>query len=263
MSDSFGRLVKRLRKNALADPLGSLKVPHASGLATEVYFGVASILDSFADGSQENYPRREELTRAIVVKHQHERHNPLWGSLLVIAYYPMLSCLRHSLICQNLSCDDLDQIVIMAFLTVIAKIKSPKKAKRLPFDLRQRTRRLVFAMLRDEWREQLDEPTSEVLALIQASRLQSLRVEKTSRQREELSKVLCHLENKAKGIQPDKLAVIDATVLRSQTLREYVDGRVAPDVVSNSPDYKREYQRLKRCRTRTVRWLREKVLAPA
>ena len=74
--------------------------------------------------------------------------------MLLLAYYPMLSRLRHRIYGDSISRCDLDQIVITTFLSVVADFPLAEKPDRIAMHLRQRTQRRVFRTLREDQRRQ-------------------------------------------------------------------------------------------------------------
>ena len=74
----------------------------------------------------------------------------MWASLLLGAFKPMLVRLRGRLVSDTVPGDELDQLVVTAFLAALTEVPL---MDRLPMRLRQRTERQVFAFLRKE-REQ-------------------------------------------------------------------------------------------------------------
>ena len=98
-----------------------------------------------AKETDESYPAREALTRAML-EEQRETGKPLWSSALLVAYYPMLSRLRHRLVTTTVTSEELDQVVVAAFLAAVSEV--PLDLDRLPMRLRQRTERQVFTYLR-------------------------------------------------------------------------------------------------------------------
>ena len=244
---SFRVLVERLRVDTLRTSTPVFSAARARRPALDPHPSLASVLGTLADEAEDSYPQREALTRALLEEHR-ETSASLWASALVLAYYPMLSRLRYRLVGPSMSRDELDQIVVTAFLAAVNDV--PLELDRLPMRLRQRTERQVFAFLRKE-REHL-RPAAELddLAMFGA---ESLRQRRSARTDEELFELSLLLDRAvARGVSPSSLEVVEATVLRRELLRSYVE-RVGPD---DDVERERTYQRLKRQRSRTLRRLR-------
>jgi hypothetical protein len=72
--------------------------------------------------------------------------------MVLVAYYPMLSRLRRRLV-SGLPYEELDQIVVTAFLAAIRALSEREHRDRLTMRLRQRTEDQVFGLLRKEHME--------------------------------------------------------------------------------------------------------------
>ena len=249
MSGALRTVVERLRREALAAPRRSFDVGRARQPALAPHEGVASVLTALADDREHTYPERDALTRALLAEHR-ASGDALWASMLLVAYYPMLSRLRHRLVCDTVPRDELDQVVVTAFLGAISELSLPDHADRIAMRLRQRTERQVFAFLRKEREQQHPSATPDELAIFDAETVEARRPPTTD---EALFDLALLLERAAQeGLSKAGLEVVEATVLRRELLRSYVE-RVAPD---DDVERERMYQRLKRQRTRVLRRLR-------
>lgn len=243
----FRRMVERLRRETLAAPSGSFREAAARRPPLSEHESLGSVLTALADESEESYPAREALTRAML-EEQRESGNPLWGSALLLAYYPMLSRLRHRLVTTTVTSEELDQVVVAAFLAAVGEV--PLELDRLPMRLRQRTERQVFAYLRKEREEYYPRVDAAELDAMSAEYLQRLHPQHHDDTFLELSLLLDRAV--AQGVPSRSLEVVEATVLHRELLRSYVE-RVGPE---DEVERERTYQRLKRQRSRTMKRLR-------
>lgn len=249
MSGALRTVIERLRREVLAAPRRSFDIGRARHPALAPHEGVASVLAALADDREHTYPDRDALTRTLLAEHR-ESGDALWASMLLVAYYPMLSRLRHRLVCDTVPRDELDQVVVTAFLGAISELSLLDHADRIALRLRQRTERQVFAFLRKEREQQHPSATSDELATLGAEITETGRTATTD---EALLDVTLLLERAAhEGLSKAGIEVIEATVLRRERLRSYVE-RVAPD---DDVERERMYQRLKRQRTRALRRVR-------
>ena len=243
--------VERLRRDAVSSrhrhafELGRARHPE---LATHV--DAASVLAMLDDDAEGTYAAREALTTAIVLEHRRSRA-AVWASLLLGAFKPMLVRLRGRLVSDTVPGDELDQLVVTAFLAALTDVPL---SDRLAMRLRQRTERQVFAFLRKE-REQRH-------PAIDVEGLEGLDPDAVAPQRvrtdEELYDLALLIQRAVQeGVSTSGLDVVEATVLRRELLRAYVE-RLEPD-----DDVARErlYQRLKRQRSRAMRRLKTLLAA--
>lgn len=165
MSATFRETFQAVRRQVLTAPAGvtfeSARSRHAV-LARQAT--VQALLDLMRDESPGRWSEREAVTRALVAEQQRNACG-LWASLLLCAYYPMLSRLRHRIYGHAFDDDDLDQLVISGFLQVVADLDLDEVPDRTAMRLRQRTERRVFKTLRREQdesrsRAELDEETA-------------------------------------------------------------------------------------------------------
>lgn len=113
------------------------------------HHAILSVLGVLAGDGQTQYAEKEALTRALLVEHQSSR-SAFWAAVLLVAYYPMLSRLRHRIYGDALPGDDLDQLVITSFLSVAADYPVARGLDRTAMRLRQQTERLVFRVVCEE-----------------------------------------------------------------------------------------------------------------
>ena len=204
---------------------------------------VHSVLTVMSDETPSGWSEREALTRALIAEYQ-TTSLPFWASVLLVAYYPMLSRLRRR-IWGILDRDDLDQLVLSSFLQVVTAFSLAAVTDRVALRLRQRTERRVFRSVRcEQWelgcRDELDKPLSVKMA--------ALPFEKEPLGPGDPEDAVVMLIDLGRQYKPAQhLDVVTATILEKERLRSYADrlnrGREPPE---------RVYQRLKRQRTRVV-----------
>lgn len=252
MSATFRETFQAVRRQVLTAPAGvtfeSARQRHAV-LARQAT--VQALLDLMRDESPGRWSEREAVTRALVAEQQRNACG-LWASLLLCAYYPMLSRLRHRIYGHAFDDDDLDQLVISGFLQVVADLVLDEVPDRTAMRLRQRTERRVFKTLRLEQEEsrsraELDEETAasddDPPEPKGRSRLEGLDPEDT---------VALLLDVAGEKLSEPNLDLVVSTMLKKERLRTY-----AARVNDNAEPDERVYQRLKRRRSRTVSRLRD------
>lgn len=249
MSDVFRATFERLRRNVLARPPRVFAEARTRQPELAPHADVASALLALADEREATYPARDALSRALLFEHRRGME-PLWASMLTVAFYPMLSRLRHRLISDTVPKDELDQVVIAAFLGTLNELPLREDTDRLPMRLRQRTQRTVFSFLRKEL-EQRQPP--EALELLMTLEAENAALSPRPSSDEKLYDLALLLERAtAQGIPASSIEVMAATVQNREQLRTYVD-RIGP---ADRAERERLYQRLKRQRSRVLRRLR-------
>lgn len=212
---------------------------------------VFSVLAVMGEESPSGWSEREALTRALIAEHQ-ATSLPFWASTLLVAYYPMLSRLRHRIWGEALDHDDLDQLVISCFLQVVAVFPLAEVTDRTALRLRQRTERRVFKAVRHEQQAQRSHAElGELAEEPSVAPFDEERLEPTSEvDAEETVAMLIDLAGQ--HLPGQNLDLVVATILKRERLRHYVK-RVNGD----EQPHERVYQRLKRRRTRAVNRLRD------
>lgn len=229
---------------------------------------VMSVLAMLNDESRERQGHRNMITRALV-REQQEHPHPFWSSVLLVAYFPMLSRLRGRIYGDALCANDLDQLVITAFLEIVQGFPVEHRKDWISVRLRQATQRRVFRKLRHEQRE-LERicPTEPGVLLgweqelLDQQRHRAWPDTRPPKKRPPEPKECAELvdflvEQVGDAIRADKLEPVIATLIRGQRLRAYVD-QVYPDLEPS--ERQRAYERIKRRHSRTMARLRE-VLA--
>jgi hypothetical protein len=187
---------------------------------------------------------RDCLSRAVLREHR-SRTSPVWSELLVVAYYPMLSCLRYRVIREDVPGDDLDQLLLCAFLGTIESLSRLKEPNRIALHLHRDTARALFLVLRRQRSEALDPEELEGLASGATPSRSLEHAQACEFMAGELRRTL------ARELADTTIEVLAATVLGFETSSSLAE-RLYGDGVSQS----RAYQRIKRQRTRALDQLR-------
>jgi len=211
---------------------------------------VLSVLAAMSDESPAGWVEREALTRALIAEHQATSRS-CWASALLVAYYPMLSRLRHRIWGEALDRDDLDQLVMSCFLQVVASFPLAEVTDRTALRLRQRTERRVFKAVRHEQQLQRDRAELDEAAEPSVAPFDEEQPEPTPETDPEET-VAMLIDLAGPHLPGQNLDLVVATILKRERLRHYVK-RVNGD----EQPHERVYQRLKRRRTRAVNRLRD------
>ncbi len=232
---------------------------------------VMAVLGVLDRDDTNGYAARDAIVRAIL--HEYQRgvflggpgqlgvRPTYWTSVLLAAFYPMLSRLRFRIVSRLFDADDLDQLVIESFLDV-AKKTSPTARSSVTRDLRCNTGRLVFNQVRDAEREQradddlAEEAVGDPDFIIFSGPRPSNDV--NGDEVEPLAELL--VAHCGTTITSAELDLVVATALQGEGIRSYV-GRLHPH--ANDAEREQIYQRLKRQRHRTslrIRTLLEAVM---
>jgi len=244
--------LERLRRDALSPRhQGAFDAGRKRQPALAAHVNAASALAMLDDEAEGTYPGREALMKALIQEHR-ASGSPVWSTLLLGAFKPMLVRLRNRLVSDTVPGDELDQLVITSFLGTLTDIPL---IDRLPMRLRQRTERQVFAFLRKErWHRH---PDIDVETLEDVEHEEPTVSEPTDAELYDLALLIQRAMEE--GISTSGLDVVAATVLRRELLRAYVD-RLAP---GEGVDRERLYQRLKRQRSRAMQRLRALLTRPS
>ena len=249
MRSALRSVVERLRTDVLgASQRRVFEAGRTRQPALAAHPDVASVLAALDDEAEGTYPERETLTRALVAEHR-DSGASLWASMLLIAFAPMLVRLRNRLVTDTVPGDELDQLVVTGFLTALSDLPPSERVDRVAMRLRQRTERHVFASLRKEHDHRRPSVNVEEL---EASDPDAFGPRHASTHERLYDLALLLQRAVEEGLSLGGLDVIEATVLRRELLRSYVD-RVAPD---DDLERERMYQRLKRQRSRALRRLK-------
>lgn len=243
-------LIEQLRVQVLSASSAAFEAGRSKHLVLAAHPDFAAVLEALADQREASYPARDVLTNALLEMHRTTKSS-LWSSALAVAFFPMLSRLRHRIVGDAVPRDELDQLVLASFWAALAEVPvHGRGSDRLPMRLRQRTQRLVFQSLRRE-RDQQHESLDEDVRYEDVERAKAARLEQSvCEDRVDLARLL---ERAAMdGVPRASLEVLTATALRSELLRNYV-ARVGPP---DDGERERLYARLKRQRSRVMQRLR-------
>ena len=258
MSNTFRQMIRSLRgevfsrRNALL--FDEARTRHD---ALDRHTTIASVLGVLDDERRLAYVEKEALTRALVAEQQ-ATPSSYWSAVLLLAYYPMLSRLRHRIYGDSVASCDLDQIVITTFLSVVAGFPLKEKNDRIAMHLRQRTQRRVFRMLREDQRRQgvvlLADP--EELERVEATEwpIAAPTGHRGPRNPSDAATVVSLLvEHGADILDGECFDLVTATSICGRRIPDYLQ-RVAPEL--DRDDRAREYQRIKRRHSRAIARLR-------
>jgi|WetSurMetagenome_2_1015567.scaffolds.fasta_scaffold30422_2 hypothetical protein len=227
------------RSNALAFQRGRAACETISSFET-----IADLMDALRRRSEKTAAQREQLTRAVIQLFRRTRDR-LWSSVLVVLYYPLLCSVRKQLVGGRLGSDDLDQLVLDAFMTALAE-PSLDKYQNVAFGIWQLTRRRIFETLRREhqYEQHIELPCDDALYWDREPINHATVIENTCVNAVTVSVFLRKASEE--GVNEDGLEVV--TRFNSEDLRSYCAGSGATE---------RDYQRLKKRRDRAMRRLRE------
>lgn len=215
---------------------------------------ILSVLAVLADAGEATYPARDALTRALLAEQQ-RAPSKLWTSALLLAYAPMLTRLRGRLLSSAVDRDELDLLVVEAFLEAAQTYPlDQRRPGHTALYLRQDTQRAVFKLLKLEHRraevtgELGDDDEVVPLGEVIASERDP---ETEAREVEEMVALL--RERAADGVAPERLELVERTYLRGESLRDVVVA-AHPELAGDALDA--AYQRTKRQRARAIDRLR-------
>lgn len=142
----------------------SIRSPHAVSLwrgalddpELESFATFEHALDELGCSAPERYPMRERLARFLIAQAQGSK-DPVWTAVLIVAFVPMLNRLRGGLRGRLFEREELDQIVVAAFVEVVASFPLEARGDRTAMYLRQDTRRAVLRVLTDEQRARAEQ----------------------------------------------------------------------------------------------------------
>lgn len=200
-----------------------------------------ALIAAIRDRRKAHEQERDRLTRAVIDLHR-EGPSRFWSSVMVVAYYPLLRRIRSKLAGGQLTSDDLDQLVIIGFLTTLSTAKL-ELYRHISIGLDQRTRRYVYNAL---GREFVHETNIDVFARVEPrsnARRGNNEEEGSVVEIVSLSRFLSRASKD--GLSDSVLTVISAT--QDESLREYCERQGGSE---------RVYQRMKKQRTRAMRRLR-------
>jgi hypothetical protein len=196
------------------------------------------VLSALASTSALSRPERDAVVSALVDERQRTNH-PIWQTILLLAFEPMLVRLRTRV--GRIRSDDLDQRVLVAFLGALTVVRP---GPFLVLVLRRATERLLFPSLKVARREDEHAPFEE------ETHPPDLFAVDTSTRAAEVIRIL-----EAAGGAELREAML-ATRGTDETLRDYV-ARTHPN--ATLAERATAYERLWRARNAVERQLREKL----
>ena len=208
-----------------------------------------------------DYPAKEAIIRVILTQHR-EGHDSFWSSLLIVVFGRMLCRLRGRVQPDDFDSDELDQMVLVSFLTAIKRVHLGND-HRLCMYIRQMTGRRFFNWLLEECQRRELVAFIEPVALSQNApsawpvpgmikRTRARRLKHDAGEVEEMIDLLKARVGNA--VDPKKLELVIATAIQGEKLRNYVR-RLHGN--SDQAALERTYQRVKKQRNRTIAQLRE------
>lgn len=220
------------------------------------YPTITSVLVEMQNQSPELYPQRDLLTRVFVAEAQSTKQDA-WISALLAAYLPMLIRLRGRLVCDTIARPDLDQIVLEAFMQVVASFPLEKRRDRTAMRLRQETQRAVFKILARDRKEHVELRlfVDEVrrapdLDLMSSGEPEEVSDEERAELKSALRRELC--ESGDGGL----FDLVCRTTIGGERLVDYVR-RHQPN--ASEAELKQLYNRLKRRRERALTRVRRRI----
>ncbi|MCC6648106.1 MAG: hypothetical protein IT374_21370 [Polyangiaceae bacterium] len=223
--------------------------------ALAAHASILAVLAVLADASEATYPERDALTRALLAEQQ-RTPSELWSAALLLAYAPMLTRLRGRLLSSAVDRDELDLLVIEAFLEAAQGYPlCVRRPGHTALYLRQDTQRAVFKLLKLEHRraEVTGELGDEDEIVPLGELVPSERDPETEAR--ELEEMVALLRARAGDTVPaDRLDLVERTYLRGESLRDVVVA-ANPGVTGDALDA--VYQRTKRQRARAIERLRD------
>lgn len=218
---------------------------------------IASVLGVLANDSSGRDAEKEMLTRALLTE-QRAHPSAFWAAVILVAYYPMLSRLRHRIYGHALAADDLDQLVVTSFLGVVADYPLDAGLDRTAMRLRQRTARQVFRLVCAEQDELLllRSAPPEDIEDSEEARWPETRPNGTPVPRNPIDTadaVSLLVEHAGDLLDGETFELVTATLICGRRITSYVDGAL-PDL--DPGERRRAYQRIKRRHSRALARIR-------
>ncbi len=212
------------------------------------YADVASILEALASRRLQ-YASRDDITRALIAGRQ-QSHDTLSIAMLIAAYSPMLVRMRVCATTPLVRDEDLDQLLLIAFLEAVGSYDTRKPGP-VAVQLKRQTERLFGASVRREREERERElclnpapENNDGLYLLESDYVTCV---PDFRRQETL---LSLAEATERAAQTDGVKLVVCTVLRDESLMSRVPSEL------EGREHRRAYERLKRQRSRTLQRLR-------
>jgi len=203
------------------------------------YASVGELLAALKMSSPLSLEARDAITLGLIAEQQRAAH-PLWQTLLLAAYEPMLRRLRTRL--GNKDDAELDQCVVMAFLEAAQEISLLHPPQKAALHLRRATENAVFRTLRGDRREAANAPLDEGTLPCDPHRPAPQELALAVK---EMAQVI---GNKPNG--REVVAALGAVCGGDESLKEYV-ARIHGNL--SAAEQKREYARLQRMVNRSMK----------
>ncbi len=221
------------------------------------HHAIASVLGVLSGDASSLYAEKEALTRAVLAEHR-VGASTFWSAVVLVAYYPMLSRLRHRIRGDAFSGEDLDQLVVTSFLSVIADYPLDAGLDRTAMRLRQRTERLVFRVVCEEQdSRQIFRPTApESIEDVERTDWPEGRVDGDARPfnaTDAADAVSLLVEHAGALLDGETFDLVTATLICGHRIAAYLEA-VLPDLTGD--ERRRIYQRVKRRHSRTLKRIR-------
>ena len=113
---------------------------------------IHTVLKILGDLKKADLRHKDIITRAIISEHK-AHPGPFWTAVLLLAYSPMLGGLRGRIFGDAFDREDLDQLVVDAFLSVVRGFPLIEKRSRTFLHLKQFTSSQVFRIIRSRQNE--------------------------------------------------------------------------------------------------------------
>ncbi len=215
---------------------------------------VASLLAKLEDLESTSIDKKSEIARALISEYQTTKSS-FWSSLLICGYYPMLAHLRGRLQSNSYNADDLDQIVLAAFLEVVAEYPLERGWLRTAWRLRKLTEQYVFrGELHKERLEQKSRQRFAQLVLLiddMDDTLMDYTLAKSILVDKDVDEIADLFVELAEGVvASDNLDLVIATVLKGEALYDYIARH-------GYHRHRQIYDRLRKRRQRTLEKLKK------
>ncbi len=211
------------------------------------YPSVKKVLATMRQQSDRPYCDKDALTRAMI--HERQQHpDPLWNAMLLVAYFPLLCCIRRQLVSDVVRGKDLDQLLMVVFLLVVRHFRLDRAPDRVPMRLKQATRRKVFQLLRIARKDH-----NRFLDLYECAKvvggINPFEESTSDKCKEPWDPEMVALLNDVASEyeEPENLDLIVSTILRREKLKDYI-ARTHEYEAGETPA--RVHERYKRRRTR-------------
>ena len=259
----FQKMFEQIRHEAMSPkhlPLfDAARKRHA---ALERYGSVVTVVGLLGNQDPAQIDRKAGLFRAFIIEQQ-AQPSPLWTSLSLLACFPFLARLRARIVADDMPPDELDQLVMMAFVDVVATFPT-KRHTDLPFlRVRRETEHKVFRQIAQRRRElsmeQLTDPSAlECLGeppLWHETEEDGKRRE-ASESDEIAAAVSLLVEHGSDVLDANNFELVTSTPLCGRTIRSYVQSQTSD---LSADEVTRLRDNAKRRHSRAIARLRKKM----